>query len=73
MRFTNRIEVPLYAFFFGLSIILSRFAILPAHISCFVSGVFVGLGFIFIIVSFLPQAVYKKMPYRKWLENRVDK
>ena len=71
MKSTNRIETPLYALFFGLSILLGRFAIMPAHVSCFISGALVGSGFIFLVASLLPQAIYENMPYRKWIESRT--
>ena len=73
MKFTSRVEVPIYAFLLGMSIILGRFAILPAHVSCFVAGAFVGSGLLLAIISFLPQTVYEKMPYREWIDSRANK
>jgi len=68
-----RIETSLYAFMFGLSIIFGRFAILPADMSCFISGMLVGSGFLILIISLLPQAIYEKLPYRKWIANNNGK
>ena len=73
MKFTNRIEIPCFVLLFGLSTIFRRFALLPAHASCFVDGALVGLGFFFVVISLLPQAIYEKIPYRKWIENKMRK
>ena len=70
MKQKNRIEFPLFAFLFGLSIILSHFTVLPANVSCFINGALVGSGFVFIIASFLPQEIYEKLPYRKWIDRK---
>lgn len=73
MKFTNRVEIPIYAFLLGLSVTLTRFAILPTSVSCFITGMLAGLGLILAVISFLPQAVYEKMAYRKWIDSRTNK
>jgi|GEM_PF-7015841 len=73
MKFTSRIEIPFFVFLLGISTIFRQFAILPVHASCFINGVFVGLGFLFVIISLLPQTIYEKIPYRKWIDSKMNK
>ena len=69
----KRIEWGIWLMLLGLLGIESQFAIFPAIASCFISGVVAGLMFMFIAVSLLPQEIYEKMPYRKWVKNRTNK
>jgi hypothetical protein len=69
MKLTRRVEIPFFVLLFGASSVLRQFAILPANASCFAEGMFTGLGLLFVVVSLLPQAVYEKLPYRRWMEK----
>lgn len=73
MKSTKRVEIPIYVLLLGISIILSRFTIVPTHVSCFISGAVVSSGLLLAVISFLPQAVYEKMPYRRWVDSRTNK
>jgi len=65
-----RTELKICFLLFSLNIIITRFALLPANASCFLSGAFFGFGLFLIVVSLLPKNVYDNLIYRKWIASR---
>ena len=54
----------------AIGIIFSRFGILPINANEFLSGLFMSLGILALVIGSIPESTYNNLLYRKWLANR---
>jgi len=62
-----RIELRIGLLLNALGILVMRFNPLPDFSNEFVCGLFIALGMFFIVITMLPEKVYRNLAYRKLL------
>ena len=65
-----KIEAKLGLLLTVLGLVANRLVILPESLSGFLAGLFFSVAMVLLIVSLLPQNLYSKLPYRKWLKKK---
>jgi len=62
-----RIEVKIGLLLFVIGVAANRLTALPDSTAGFITGLSFSLAIVLLIVGLLPDKIYGKLPYRKWL------
>ena len=65
----QRVELGAGMMFGGLGLLLGRF-IIEHPVSDFFCGAFMAAGLLLFVINLLPDNIYNRLLYRKWLANR---
>jgi len=67
---TQRVELKFGLLLSALGSILGRFIFFTSPISDFLSGAFIAVGILLLVITLLPENVYNNLLYRKWIANK---